>query len=519
VIQPARLEATLSVPVPTVNVGQPITVTMWVTNTGDATAHNIFPGPLTVGGTGSATYVSGPDPGSLAWLMSGDVATFAWSYLATAAGVVTWDGVLTGTDSIAGWIITATATPVSVTVQRPAALTCTLTAAPSPVGTGSPIYVTMTVTNAGEATALDVNPSALTLGGTGGATYFSGPEGSPVTITGGTSAAFGWTYVAATAGTVNWSGNASGTDVNSGQITSSLTCVSADVTVQDAARLIASITAEPVVVGQDELVTVTMVVTNSGTRDASNVTPSTLTLADPQLFTVEPGYPQPASVATLPGGATTTFVWVYRSAANRTGDETWSGSVSGTDAGNGLPISSPPTTSNVVHVFEIVVDKSVQLSPMGAASGAMVTYTILIRNTGTNNVNITLITDTLPAGFTYITTTGVTGLPWPPDSPPGQVGRTVTWDYSTTRPQLARNGGTATITFVAQVGTILGEACNSAGVQLQQGGRVYARDNLACITVAWPVYEIVAQAGPVTIRVRVRLDSGRPVILSWEFLP
>ena len=33
---------------------------------------------------------------------------------------------------------------------------------------------------------------------------------------------------------------------------------------------------------------------------------------------------------------------------------------------------------------------------------------------------------------------------------------------------------------------------------------------------AWPVYEIVARAGSQTIRVRVRMENGRPVILLWE---
>ena len=33
---------------------------------------------------------------------------------------------------------------------------------------------------------------------------------------------------------------------------------------------------------------------------------------------------------------------------------------------------------------------------------------------------------------------------------------------------------------------------------------------------AWPVYEIIAQAGSQTIRVRVRMVHGWPVILSWE---
>ncbi|MGD2205182.1 MAG: Ig-like domain-containing protein [Anaerolineae bacterium] len=514
VMQPAQLAALLSGAPATVSVGQTITVTMQADNTGDAAASDVAPEPLTMGGTGGASSLSGPTPPLVLMLGGGSSTSFEWTYRADAAGTVSWTGMVTGTDINDSRTVTDTATSNNVTIQTPAALSCGMDAAPSSVGTGALIYVTMTVTNTGQANAQNVNPSALTMSGT--AAFVSGPGGAPAVIPGGTSAQFTWTYQATAVGAVNWTGNASGADANSGAPVSSANCSSNDVDVYGAAFLVSSIIAAPDAVGQNETVTVTMTVTNVGTNDASTVAPSALTLFDPLLFPTLLSGPTPGS-ASIPAGGTVEFEWVYQSAGNRTGANTWSGYAEGTDAVTSNPVASLPTTSNGVSVYDVVPDKSVQTSqPGGADPGEVVTYTITIRNTSSGNVQVRQITDTLPTGFTFITTTGYTT---PPDAPPSQVGQTITWDYSISRPSIPGSGGVFTLTFTAQTeSSSIGTFCNSVGFTRQGGGGTSC-SGLACLTTAWPEYIIVAQAGSYRVRVRVRMEYTGPVILSWEFLP
>ncbi len=172
------------------------------------------------------------------------------------------------------------------------------------------------------------------------------------------------------------------------------------------------------------------------------------------------------------------------------------------------------TNMNIVVIpppSQITLDKAVTPATFPGA-GQPVTYTIMITNAGPSNTRVQQITDTLPAGFTYVTTTA-TSVSRFPDAI-HVSGQTLTWSYSSPRPSIPA-GSTATLTFVATSGAT--SACNSAGVTIQGSIGLVARSNLACLD--WPEYWISAQTGPQTILVRVRLVNGLPVILSWEFLP
>ncbi|HVE84635.1 MAG TPA: IPT/TIG domain-containing protein, partial [Myxococcales bacterium] len=95
----AALTATLSASPATASVGQTITVTMQVQNTGEATANNVTPSALVLTGAGSATLVSGPTPPTAAAVAGGTSATFSWTYTASAPGAVTFSGTASGTDA------------------------------------------------------------------------------------------------------------------------------------------------------------------------------------------------------------------------------------------------------------------------------------------------------------------------------------------------------------------------------------------------------------------------------------
>jgi uncharacterized repeat protein (TIGR01451 family) len=95
---PVTLSASLAAAPLAVNMGQTVNVTMVVTNSGQAAAQAVAPSPLVLGGTGSATLSSGPIP-ARSTISGGGMASFAWTYLATAAGLVNWSGNASGTDA------------------------------------------------------------------------------------------------------------------------------------------------------------------------------------------------------------------------------------------------------------------------------------------------------------------------------------------------------------------------------------------------------------------------------------
>jgi uncharacterized repeat protein (TIGR01451 family) len=138
------------------------------------------------------------------------------------------------------------------------------------------------------------------------------------------------------------------------------------------------------------------------------------------------------------------------------------------------------------------------------------TYTIVITNAGTGPVPVQQITDTLPPGFTYITMTGFSGITRGPDSVITS-GRNIAWTYNSPYPTVG--AGSATLTFIASSSDGAG-CCNSAGVMVGGAIGTVAGNDLACI--AWPEYVIETQVGGLTIRARVRMEHGRPVILSWQ---
>ena len=168
-------------------------------------------------------------------------------------------------------------------------------------------------------------------------------------------------------------------------------------------------------------------------------------------------------------------------------------------------------TDNDAELGQTTIDKSV--SPSGVTTPGQVvsyTYTITISNAGPSNVRIGQVADTLPTGFAYSTTTGAT------DYPDSIVvsGQEITWSYDVPLPRIDAEDS-FTLIFVATSSNDGGNYCNSASVTMQDGG-VISRDDLACVGISYPVYQIEARAGGMTIVARVRMEPGGPVIISWE---
>jgi len=209
-----------------ISAGQVITIRMLVTNTGDAISSSTFASALTVYGTGLVSYVSGPVPAS-AQLNPGEGIEFTFNYASVSSGIVCYSGYAQGIDESTGNTITsAVVNSNCLNIESPASLSSFLSAIPVNVLTGGVITVIMTVTNNGEAGALNVTPSAINYSGTGSVSIISGPVPVSINLPGGASGSFTWTYSANGAGSISFNGNSSGVDENSGTIVTSMSSAS-----------------------------------------------------------------------------------------------------------------------------------------------------------------------------------------------------------------------------------------------------------------------------------------------------
>jgi hypothetical protein len=199
--------------------GSTITLTMEVHNTGEVLIENVVPSEVTVSFTGTAAVscLSGPTPQPPITLEPGEMKTFEWTY-ASAPGIQGGEAVFTASVSgeAEGQRITSDTAKATVGIRSPAIVTTFIIATPENVSTGDTITVAMTVQNIGQAAAVDVVPSELTVSGTGTVALKSGPSRESVRVEGRTFEILVWTYTAEKEGTVTFSGTVQGVDESTG---------------------------------------------------------------------------------------------------------------------------------------------------------------------------------------------------------------------------------------------------------------------------------------------------------------
>ncbi|HRU40206.1 MAG TPA: hypothetical protein P5511_10030, partial [Candidatus Goldiibacteriota bacterium] len=150
----------------TASVGQTMTVTMTVTNSGQAAARAVSPTALVKSGTGNAGLSGGPVSSPSPWDISGGSSrTYTWTYLATSAGTFQLTGRAAGTDgNDSSAVQSSEASSQSVTIQAPAALISQVSLSQSQVSTGNYLTVYLAVTNTGGASANNITPSMFESG-------------------------------------------------------------------------------------------------------------------------------------------------------------------------------------------------------------------------------------------------------------------------------------------------------------------------------------------------------------------
>jgi hypothetical protein len=444
----------------TVSRGETFTVSVVVTNAGGAAVQAIAPDAsspsIAAGGGAGAPVLKSAAPGKTI-LNAGQSTTFSWTYqdASAAPGTLTFSATMTGADVNSGAALTATAASSSTSVQRPALLSIGSLTLASPLGgssidRGQGFTARLVVSNNGDATASNVLPSPLmpALLPTGAASATAPAAPTAVSIAGGTSATFTWTYVESGSGpgALQVSTGVAGTDANSAAPLTVAAMNSNTLAVVGAPVLAAQSFTLPRTLSRGQTFTASLTVANTG---GSGVT----VLPDPPALGTTGGAhatvtAAPAAIAIAAGG-TATFVWTYLEDGSSPGTLSLTTRASGTDANTSstLATASLSTAAATVQTAAALSVTAVSLSgPSGGLAidrGQTATVTVSVQNTGaTAALGVALSAGAVTA------TGGAAGspgaLPASRDIAPGQ-----TATYTTT---LAENGtgpGTLQVAFGA----------------------------------------------------------------------
>jgi uncharacterized repeat protein (TIGR01451 family) len=294
-------------------------------------------------------------------------------------------------------------------------LSITKTDSIDPVIAGNNITYTVTVNNAGPGDAqnvvvTDTLPAGVTLVSTAGCTEDPNgvPTCSPGTITAGGSAQY--------TVTVTVDSDTSGTITNNVSVTadtsdpdSNNNSTSEDTTVNAEADLVItkSDNPDPVIAGNS--LTYTVNVQNNGPSDAQNVVvtdtlPAEVTLVSTAGCAEDPNGVPTCTLGTITAGGSAQYTVTVNVNSDTSGTITNNVSVSSSTTliNTGDDSASEDTTVNAEA--DLAITKSDNPDPVIA--GNSLTYTIDVQNNGPSDATNVVVTDTLPAGVTFVSTAG-----------------------------------------------------------------------------------------------------------------
>jgi hypothetical protein len=323
VVRHAELSMSLTASPDPVKTGGLLTVTLELKNSGDGDASDVL---VTAPAVPFTSPAGGDNPagGLKVNVPSGGSAKLTWTLkVADNAGDQTLS--LSAKATLAGYEDVNAA--ASVKVARHPKLSATLTATPDPVKTGESLTVTLELKNSGDG---DANGVTIQVPDVPATSYAPGsilPNGLVVNIPAGGSTTFIWTLVVASnAGERKLDLSAKATladheDVNA----------AASVQVIRHPKLSMSIAASPSPVGTGEVLSVSLVLSNSGDGDAKGV----WVTAPAVPFTTAAGGSNPAGGMSVdvPAGGSITITWALK-VANNAGGQTLNVSAKGTLAGH-----------------------------------------------------------------------------------------------------------------------------------------------------------------------------------------
>ena len=379
---------------------------------------------------------------------------------------------------------------------------------------GDNITYGITVTNTGNPYAADAQGVTLTDALPAGTTFVSATQNTGPTFTCSIPAVGGTGTVSCTIATLA-SGQsatfslvyqvganvASGTTIdNTASVFSSLNgddtlgnnTQTSSATVTTSADLSVTKIGPPTIVAGTQIL-YTVAVTNNGPSDAQSLT---LTDALPPGTTFQLSDPQPGpafscvnppiggtgtvscTLATLPAGATATLILLYNVSASLPSGTTITNtaSVSAATADPAPGNNSQSTSATVTTSADLSVTKS---GPATTLSNANMTYVVNVANAGPSNALSVTLTDTLPAGMTFVSvnqtggpafTCGGTG-PVVCTIPSFAVGASASFNLTLLVPASVAAGSTATNTATISSTTFEPNASNNTATAMTTIGQ------------------------------------------------
>ncbi len=324
----------------TATVGQDLTVTVTVQNSGLAPALDVL--PSIAAAPAAVTFKSGP--GAAQDIPGGQARTFTWIYAATAPGGGVFVVDAAGTAGDTGLPVSAARLNTNeVLVSLGTFLTANTVVAPRQATVGQLVTAALTVTNHTTAAVL-ATPSVVVTG-----PVTAGHAPAAQSIPGGSSTVFQWTFTASAPGTASFTAAVAAFNPGTGAEVS-IPTAAVDVTVQDAPGLTATLSAPPAV----ELggFTVTMLVSHSGGAAAAAVVdvvpdPPAARAGSTATVVLASG-PTGAPATVAAGQPAVSFTWTFTATAP--GTLSLTAAARGRDANTGGPVVSAPAESGPVQV-------------------------------------------------------------------------------------------------------------------------------------------------------------------------
>ena len=421
---PAAIVATVAASRAVATVGQAVTVSFTLANGGSATASISTLTPSSSGPSATCGAVSPSLPQAIA---SGQSRVFSWTCTPTSAGALALSGTATGTDGNSGAPISATpATPASVAVQTPPALSVTSFAATRVTANlGQAIGLTLVLANAGGATA-NVSAVSPTVSPASAGTCAAVSPAPPRALAGGASVTFTWSCTGSAAGAATLGATVAATDANTGSV-GPVAVTGLPVTLQTPAAVsVAAFTATPATAAVGQPIALSLTLANGGgaTGSTANVTAVVPAVVPADAATCTA--PAPAPPAVLPGGATVTFTWSCTGSSPAA--LTLGASVTATDANTGSGVSPTVTALPVT----IQAPAALAVTAFGPAAttvttGQAVAVSLTLSNTGGNAAIVSSVSGVAtPSASTSCSPAS----PAPPQTIPAGQSLTFSWSCS-----------------------------------------------------------------------------------------